>query len=269
MTNKMQFRSRWVLITGASSGLGREMAVQLATEHGANLILVARREAQLIELKNRLEQDTGVKCHVIAADLADPNAVNRVFHEANAFCDVYGVILNAGITHFGRHSTLDWTGFEQMMAVNVMAVTRLLSLFSPYLVHKNQAGGMMVISSMAGLLPVPYQAAYAGTKAFVTNFSQSLNQELHDENISITVFSPGGIDTEMTQKSNLRHFENTAFLQDAQSCAREGIAALESRQSLAVSGWLNRQQLFLTRFVPRNLINFVTRKTYERVLDKP
>ena len=244
------------------------MAIQLATQHGANLILVARREAKLLELKNILEKNTGVKCHVIPADLADADAVNRVFHEATAFCDVYGVILNAGITHFGRHSTLDWATFEQMMAVNVMSVTRLLSLFSPYLLSKNHGGGMMVISSLAGLLPVPYQAAYAGTKAFVTNFTQSLYQELHDENISITVFSPGGIDTEMTQKSNLRHFENTGFLQDVQSCAREGIVAMESRKSRVVSGWLNRQLLFLTRFTPRSLVSFATRKAYERILDK-
>ena len=268
MTDKMQFHSRWVLVTGASSGLGLEMATQLATRHHANLILVARREAQLLALKEQLEQSAGVQCRVIAADLSKPADVERVYAETIAVGDIYGVILNAGVTYFGRHTDMDWAAFQNMLAINVTSVIRLLTLFTPYLIDKNQGGGMMVVSSMAGLLPVPYQSAYAGTKAFVTNFSQSLAQELHNENVSITVFSPGGIDTEMTQGSNLRHFENTPFLQSVQSCATDGIAALQARQTLAVPGLLNKQQLFLTRLAPRKLIGFMTRKAYERVLDK-
>lgn len=264
--NAMNFNSRWVLVTGASSGLGREIACELAREQHANLVLVARRVDRLNELKAQLEKECSIRCHVIAADLADPAAVERVYTEAIAVGEIYGVVLNAGVTHFGRNAELDWPGFQNMLATNVTSVVRLVNLFTPYLIKRDQGGGIMLVSSMAGLLPVPYQAAYAGTKAFVTNFAQSLGQEMHDENLSITVFSPGGIDTEMSQNSRLRYFENTVFLQDAKSCAADAVLAMRTRRALYVPGFLNRNQLLLSRLVPRSLVGFVARNTYRKAL---
>lgn len=264
--NAMQFDSRWVLVTGASSGLGREMALQLARDHRANLVLVARRAERLQALKAELESAYGVRCHVIAADLADPVAVERLFAEATAVGEVYGVVLNAGVTHFGHHQALAWADFEKMLATNVTSLVRLASLFTPYLLAKNSGGGILLVSSIAGLLPVPYQAAYAGTKAFVTNFGQSLAAELRGENLSITVFSPGGIDTEMSRNSDLKFFENTVFLQDAAACAREGIEAMRRRRSLHVPGFLNRNQLLLSRLVPRSLVGMLARNVYRKAL---
>lgn len=263
----MTLDSRWVLVTGASSGLGKEMACQLARQYKSNLILVARRADKLDALKAELEKEAGVCCHVIAADLSSPVDVDRVFEEAIAVGDVYGVILNAGVTHFGRHVELDWTAFQSLLATNVTSVIRLMSLFSPYLIRKKQGGGIMVISSMASLLPVPYQAAYAGSKAFVTNFSQSMRQEVRDENLSITVFAPGGIDTEMTRGSKLKYFENTMFLQDVQSCASDAINAMKTRRSLYVPGALNRLQLLFSRLVPRNMVASIAQTAYRKALD--
>lgn len=267
MKNPMEFSGRWVLVTGASSGLGEAMARKLAHQR-ANLILVARRAERLNALKSELENAHGIQCHVIAADLSNPADVDRVHADAIARADVYAVILNAGITHFGPHLDLDWAGFQNLLATNVTSVIRLVNLFSPYLIRQNQGGGLLLVSSMAGLLPVPYQAAYAGTKAFITNFSQSLSQELIDENMSITVFCPGGIDTDMTRGSKLRHFENTIFLQDAESCALDGLNALRTRKPLFVPGRLNRAQLLATRLAPRQLVASIARRTYRRVLDK-
>ena len=99
----MTLNSRWVLVTGASSGLGKEMACQLARQYRPNLILVARRADKLEALKAELDKEAGVCCHVIAAELSSPVDVDRVYEEAIAVGDVYGVILNAGVTHFGRH----------------------------------------------------------------------------------------------------------------------------------------------------------------------
>jgi len=263
---EMKFDSRWVLVTGASSGLGKEMACQLARQYKANLILVARRSETLNLLKSALERDAGIKCRVIAADLSIPADVDRVYEEAIAEGDVYGVILNAGVTHFGRHLDLDWAGFQGLLATNVTSVIRLMSLFTPYLIKKKQGGGVMVVSSVASLLPVPYQSAYAGSKAFVTHFSQSLRQELRDEAVSITVFAPGGIDTAMTRDSKLRYFENTLFLQDVESCAGDALVAMRARRALYVPGVLNRIQLFFSRFVPRNLVAFIAQSAYRKAL---
>lgn len=262
----MDFRGRWVLVTGASSGLGREMAVQLARRHGAHLVLVARRAATLEALAAELRRDAGVQCAVIAADLSRDEEVVRVFAEATAGRDIYAAILNAGITHFGSHLELDWAGFQQLLATNVSAVVRLATLFAPYFVGKGQGGGMLFVSSMAGFLPVPYQAAYAGSKAFVSNFALSLQQELNEKNVTLTLFAPGGISTAMTHDSALRHFEDTGLLQSAEDCAAEALDALRARRPLHVPGSMNRLQLFVTRFAPRTLVGAVTRTAYRKAL---
>ncbi|HEX5276287.1 MAG TPA: SDR family NAD(P)-dependent oxidoreductase [Fluviicoccus sp.] len=262
----MNFTRRRILITGASSGLGLAMAKLLANRDQADLVLVARRLDRLNELKAELEGSTGISCQVIAADLSKPQDVERVFTEATAAGEVYGVILNAGVTHFGNHLDMEWSAFEAMLATNVTSVVRLVSLFTPYLREKGQGGGVMLVSSMAGLLPVPFQSAYAGTKAFITNFAQSLAEELRGQPVSVTVFSPGGIDTAMTRDSQLRYFENTALLQDVDSCARDGLEAMRRRDGIAVPGLLNRAQLFATRLAPRKLITFITGTTYRKAL---
>lgn len=262
----MNFGSRWIVVTGASSGLGMEMARQLAHQHKANLILVARRLDNLNILKSELEKTEGIRCHVIAADLSFPTDIDRVYEESIEVGDVYGVILNAGVTYFGKHLDMDWGTFQKLLATNVTSVVRLMNLFVPYLVRKQQGGGVMVVSSVASLLPVPYQAAYAGSKAFITHFTQSLRQELREENVSVTVFAPGGIDTEMTRGSKLRYFENTVFLQDVQSCAKDGLQAMQSRHALHVPGILNRIQLFFTRFIPRNLVAIIAQNAYRKAL---
>lgn len=267
MTNKMDFKTRWVLVTGASSGLGKEMAVQLAQKYQANLILVARRVDRLQELQSELERDCGIQTRIIQADLSVAQDVDRVYKESVAIGDVYGVILNAGVTYFGKQRDLDWDAFQSMLATNVTSVIRLVHLFVPYLIKKDQGGGIMLVSSMAGLLPVPYQSAYSGTKAFITNFGQSLYQELRGEKVSVTIFSPGGIATEMTHNSGLAaQFENTVFLQEVEPCAQQALKAMVDRQYLYVPGALNKVQLFLSRMVPRKLLGFIAASAYKKAL---
>lgn len=262
----MQFSKRWVLVTGASSGLGEEMARQLAARHQANLILVARRRDRLEALGAELQQQYGVEYQCIAADLSNDDEVLQVFEQATQSHPVYAVILNAGITYFGPHLQLDWSTFDTMLATNVSSVVRLTGLFTPYLLARGEAGGILLVASMAGLVPVPYQAAYAGTKAFMTNFGLSLSEELRGEAVSLTVFAPGGIATPMTHDSDLRYFENTALMQSASDCAEQGLAAFAQRKRLQVPGRLNRMQLFMTRLVPRTLATWLTANAYRRAL---
>jgi short-subunit dehydrogenase len=264
---RMELRDRWVVVTGASSGLGREMARQLAGTHGANVVLVARRRDRLEELRAELESTHRVQARVLVADLARPEDVERVFRESTGGAPIDAVILNAGVTYFGPQLELDWSTYEAMVATNQTSVVRLTHLFVPYLLAQKRAGAVLLVTSVAGLIPAPYQAAYSGTKAFVTSFGQACAEELHGQDVSVSVFAPGGIATEMTHTSGLAaQFDGSLALQSAEACAREGLRALLARKPLAVGGWLNRLQVFATRLVPRRLVLVIARTAFRRAL---
>lgn len=262
----MEFRTRWVLITGASSGLGREMARLLAKEHGANLVLVARRKERLAELKGELEASAGVSVVTLAADLTNLADVDRVFHEATQGRSIYGVVLNAGVTHFGAYHELPWSGFEAMLATNVTSVVRLTTSFLPYLREQDTGGGLMLVASMAGLTPVPYQTAYSGTKGFLVNFGRCLYHELKGTNVSITTFVPGGIVTEMT--AGERFGPLRGWLMPVDRCAREAIRGFSRREYLCVPGFTNRLGTVLMRFIPERFLTARVAATYRAALDE-
>src|SRR5438128_772703 len=117
----MDFRERWLLVTGASSGLGREMAKILAAEHGANLIVVARRQERLDSLKEEIAKVSSAQVVTIRADLSLLADTDRVLEEAAGY-PLYGAVLNAGVTHFGPHGELGWDAFRQMLDTNVTSV---------------------------------------------------------------------------------------------------------------------------------------------------
>jgi short-subunit dehydrogenase len=208
-----------------------------------------------------------VQARVIPADLSRREDVDRVFTEATGSCDVQAVVLNAGITHFGRHHDLTWEEFETMLDTNVKSAVRFAHHFVPYLLGKDQGGAMMLVTSMAGLQLVPYQTAYSSTKAFLTSFGLGLHHELAGKNISITTFAPGGIATEMTESNGLAaHFGSGLQIQAAEFVAREAINALVQRRYLYVPGQFNRLQLFLPRFLPRRLVGRVVASTFQKAL---
>lgn len=262
----MKFKKKWILITGASSGLGEEMAKQLAQKHKANLILVARRTEKLDDLKSKLESTYGVQCMTISADLSKPEDVQRVFDESTRAHKVHGAIMNAGITQFAEHVTTDWETIDRLINLNVKSVMHLTHLFAPYMLKQKTKGGIMFVASMAGLLPVPYQAAYSGSKAFITNFGMSFSQELSGKPLSLTVYAPGGIDTEMTRNSDLDYFSGSSFIQSVEECAADAIGAMKSRKMLYVPGKLNQLQVFGARFAPRKLLTTITGTAYKHAL---
>jgi short-subunit dehydrogenase len=251
----MQFGTRWVMVTGASSGLGLEMSRQLARDYKANLVLVARRGDRLETLKHELEGKHGVRVQPVVADLSREDDVERAFREATSEHDLYGVILNAGITHFGEHLDLSWTDFRTMLATNINAVAHLTHLSVPYLLERKQSGGLMLVSSLTGVMPLPYQAAYSGTKAFMVGFGQSLEYELRGKAVSVTNFIPGGIATEMSVGSGLsQHFgDNSPYIQTVEVCAKDAIEAFRLRKRTYVPGWFNRFGVLSGKLLPRAL----------------
>jgi short-subunit dehydrogenase len=259
----MDFRGKWVLVTGASAGLGREMARQLATEHGANLVVSARRAQKLEELKAELEPK-GTQVAVVTGDMAKPEDVDRVLTESTKGRSLYGAILNAGVSHFGHHHEMPWDDFLSMLQLNVTANVRMATELVSHMKQHRLGGGVMLISSMTGVMPVPYQSAYSGTKAFLNSFGTALAHELEGQPVSMTVFAPGGIQTEMT--SGERFTTLRSWLAPVDVTARAAIRAMQRREHLAVPGFINQLGVFAFRFVPRRFAMGQLASTYRKAL---
>jgi hypothetical protein len=259
----MQFRGRWVLVTGASSGLGQQMARILAEEQGANLILVARRQERLEALKAVLEASANVQVATCVADLSQLADVDRAIEFATADRDLYGAVLNAGVTYFGAYDALAWESFQQMLNTNVTGVVRMATALIPHLEQND--GGLMLVASMAGIFPVPYQTAYAATKAFLVHFGIGLWHELEGRRVSVTTYAPGGIVTEMTAGDDFQPLRK--WLMPLDEAAREGVHALRTRKYVYIPGWANRIGSVFARLLPRRSMTGIVAAQYRRALN--
>jgi short-subunit dehydrogenase len=262
----LELKNRWVLVTGASSGLGREMARVLTRDHGANLIIVARREERLLELAAELQTQHGVSVRVVAADLSEAEQADRVFTEATRDCELYGAILNAGVTHFGNWDELSWEDYQRMQALNVTSVVRLSTLLLPYLEKRGEHGGLMLVASMAGLMPIPYQTAYSATKAFLVNFGCGLHHEMLPRGVSVTTFVPGGIVTEMTDGDRFNDLRG--WLMPVDRCAREAVRAFRERAYLHSPGMMMRLGSVVQRLLPQRFFIARLAGQYRRSLER-
>ncbi len=250
---KLSLENQWVLVTGASSGLGAEMALQLARDHGAKLIISARRAERLESLKAELESNFDCECKVVSADFSNQASYAALFDQLKQW-DIKAAILNAGVTFFDEDTRQPWDEFEGMLSTNVAAVVYFTRAFVTYFDEQQSDGGILAIGSMGGLVPVPYQAAYSGTKAFLTHYFLGVSQELNQKPYSVSLFAPGGIRTEMNQKSGLGDYFNDDFaLQSVESCAAEAIDTLIKRKVLFVPRFTNRLQALLIKLMPRAL----------------
>jgi len=262
----LDFKGKWVLVTGASSGLGEEIARQLAYHYGANLILLARRKERLEQLKTSIEQETNSEVDVVIADLSKSEDVEELLIAILRKRKVYAAILNAGITYLGKHAELPREQFNQMIQTNIVSVTYMTNLLTCHFEETQSVGGIMIVSSMAAIFPTPYQAAYAGTKGYLLNFASALSQELSNKQFSITIFMPGGIATEMTAGEKFN--ELRGYLMPVKQVAREGINAFKKRRSTYIPGFLNRLSSRLSFLLRREFIIKQTGKAYRKSLDK-
>lgn len=257
----MNLKGQWVWVTGASSGLGLELCKQLS-KMGANLLITARRVERLEELAREL-RGAGVEVRVLAGDMSKRDDVERILGVAKAL-PLAAVVLNAGVTHFGHHHELGWDAFEAMLQTNVISTTRVTSELVKHFQATGAGARIMLVTSMAGLMPVPFQSAYSGTKAFLTAFGTALAHELRGSTISVTVFAPGGIATEMTAGDRFESLRG--WLAPVDEVALEALAALRGREPLHVQGFINRLGLFAFRFLPRNLVMGQLGRQYRKAL---
>lgn len=261
---RLDFKGKWVLVTGASAGLGREMAMQLAMTEGANLVLMARRADRLEEVKASILQRTSVEVLCIPCDLSDVHAVEEKLHALLLDMPLYAAVLNAGMTYFGAHLEMGRDTLNALLDLNIKSVVSLTNILTRYFEEHALEGALMLVSSMAAQFPTPYQAIYSGTKAFLLNFGLALGQELQNKRFSITVYLPSGIATEMTSDEKFERLKG--FLMPVSEAAKEGIYAISRRKQLWIPGKWNRLGARLSWFIPRRVVLQQTAKTYLKSL---
>jgi short-subunit dehydrogenase len=243
-----EFTGRTALVTGASSGIGAAIARELG-KRGANLVLVARRRDKLETLAAEFLA-RGVKAAVAECDIADESARIAL---AAAHPDVDILVNNAGLGVFGMFADAEWKKIDNMLAVNVTALTHLTHLFAGPMAARGY-GRVMMVASTAAYQPVPLYAAYAATKAYVLSLSDALNVEYKAKAVKFTTLSPGTTASEFfevaAQKKSVM-VEKTMMTSEA--VAKIGVDAMAAGKGSVVAGAMNAIMAFSTRLSPRGM----------------
>ncbi|HEU5355855.1 MAG TPA: SDR family NAD(P)-dependent oxidoreductase [Actinocrinis sp.] len=237
----------WAVVTGASSGIGREFARQLAAT-GVNVVLASRRADLLAEFGQELAARHSVDYRSVPIDLSDPAAPAELAH-ATADLDVGLLVSNAGDMLLGEFTGHEPAALLREMQLNATAHLALIRYFAPRLVRRG-SGGILLVSSMAGLQGVSHIANYAATKAYILTLGEGVHRELAPHGVHVTVLIPGATDTPMVARFGAKDTPMGRLLMPAEDCAREGLEALRANRAARISGRMNRVTVRLT---PHNL----------------
>lgn len=252
------------LITGASAGIGREFARQL-TGRASALVLVARRLKRLEELRDELtKRDPNLNVLIRAVDLSKAGEVVGLcawLEQEKIAIDF--LINNAGLGDRGRFATSDPKRVQEMMAVNVVALTALTRALLPAMIEKKR-GAILNVSSSAGFLPIKKLAVYAATKAYVTSFSEAIRAELHGTGVTVTALCPGPVHTEFGQvarrDSTKQEISGPEFAHvSVEETVRVGLQAVERGKAVVVPGLIIKIAMLLIRVTPMPLLRLASR----------
>ena len=241
-----------VLITGASAGIGLELAKLFAAD-GYDLVLVARRADAMETLAESLRGKHSIVVRIWPADLADPQAPQQLQERANAEGVAVDILVNnAGFGAIGQFHKLSPERQLGIIDVNMRALTELTYRFLPAM-HAQGRGRILNVGSIVGFLPGPYMAVYYASKAYVVSFSEALAEELTGSGITVTCLCPGYTATEFQKVAGVTKTGMLARMRPmpAETVARIGYRGLMAGRRLVVPGWGNRLSVFGLRFSPR------------------
>jgi uncharacterized protein len=253
------------LITGASNGIGLELAKVHASK-GGDLVLVARNIAKLNELKAELEKQYQVKVYTIGKDLSAPNAALEVYEETKKqHIQIDYLINNAGFGDFGMFVDLDWSKQLQMINLNITTLTHFTHLYLQDMV-KRKSGKIMNVASTAAFQSGPTMAVYYATKAYVLSFSEAIDNEVSDKGITVTALCPGATESGFQAAASM---EESALvkgkkLPTSQAVAIYGYEAMLKGKTVAIHGFMNAVMANSVRFTPRALVVKITRKLQDK-----
>jgi short-subunit dehydrogenase len=249
------------VITGASAGIGRELARQLASR-ARLLVLVARRRDRLEQLQTELvAKNPALGVEIREADLSNLEQTMQLAASlTNEPIDF--LINNAGVGDHGSFATADPIRVSQQIQVNVLALTALTRALLPRMIAQKR-GAILNVSSSAGFLPLPDIAVYAATKAYVTSFSEAIRAETRDCGITVTALCPGPVHTEFAEVANRpeqpRKQRNSLAHVSVEKVARAGLEAIERDKPLAIPGTAMKIIMAITRALPLSLFRLVSR----------
>jgi short-subunit dehydrogenase len=258
MTLPVPAPDRTAVVTGSSSGIGAEIARCLAGR-GHGVTLVARREEKLRELADELASRTGVRAEVIAADLADIGSRNRLVEQLDERgLEASILVNNAGMSTMGPVATSDAEREVQMVRTDVEAVVHLCSALVPGMVQRG-SGAVLNVASTAAFQPLPGQAGYGGSKAFVLSYGRALGAELRRTGVTVTTLCPGPVETGFGEAAGLTHEESSGALPkvmwvSVEDVAKAAVAGLDKGRAVVIPGAPNRILARISHFAPRALV---------------
>lgn len=255
---------QYALITGASKGIGRSIAISLA-KRKYNLLLIARSAPELAALKLELSNKYSISVEVYAMDLSIQGAAKRVAEwcSDNAF-PVSILVNNAGFGVWGKFDSLSIDEQLNMLQLNVTALTELTYHLLP-LLKRNQQGYVLNVSSTAAYQAVPTLAMYAASKAYVLSFSRAIRYELKDTSVSVTCISPGPVGTGFAERAGLSVINDIAekFNMNANVVAEIGVKAMFNKRAEVIPGFTNIISAYANRILPKSLIEKITAGIYK------
>jgi short-subunit dehydrogenase len=266
--SKFRLEGSSALITGASAGIGREFARQLAGR-ASSLVLVARRQERLEELRDELTKaNPTLNIHIRATDLSDERGVTELsdwLARENLSIDL--LINNAGLGDVGPFATSEPQRVKEMLAVNVTALTLLTRSLLPGMIARKR-GAILNVSSTAGFLPIAGFAVYAATKAYVTSLSEAIRAELRGTGVTASSLCPGPVYTEFTEvaaRPGAKRDRTPEFVHvSAEEVVRTGLAALEHDRPLVIPGFVMKIGMALVRIMPLWILRLASRLSAKR-----
>jgi uncharacterized protein len=259
-------RGSAALVTGASGGIGYELAKLFARDHH-NLVLVARSGEKLAQIATELQSQFGVTVKMVALDLATPPAPEFLFDQLQREGVAVDILINnAGFGAFGEFAQMREEEILGQIHLNITALTHLTRLFLPSMVERHR-GKVMNVASTAGFVPGPLMAVYYATKAYVISFSEALANELRGSGVTVTCFCPGATQTGFAKRAgteNSRLFKQLGAM-DVETVARDGYRAVMGGRTLAISGVQNWLVAESVRFSPRKVVTAISRWIAEKV----
>jgi len=248
----------WALITGASAGIGRELAAIFAA-NGWNLVLVARNESRLKEAAAELKKGGNIEIEVHPKDLAQPNAAPELFHELQDE-PISALVNNAGFGGYSEFAKADLARQTDMMQVNMVALVQLTHLFVQPMLSRHD-GRILNVASVAAFQPGPTVNIYYASKAFVYSFSYALAMELEGTGVTVTALCPGGTRTEFFERAGI-HMRQGLPMMDARPVAEAGFRGMMRGRRVVIPGLVNKITARISPCMPSALSGGIVRRIH-------